>query len=322
MSLFTFAVSFYNAEKYIQKCIENLKKQTNPDFLCILVDDGSTDGSYEIALKESADDKRFSLIRHEKNSGLGAGRCTGIKNTKTEFITFIDADDEIIPETAGIIISDIKKQNADLYVYDYFQKSPDGNIEYITGKAESKDELFMSSDRRISHMWHKVYRTAILKEMDLTFYKTVSFAEDLYLCTKYFLAAKKTVFINKAYYYYIFNPASLVHSRSVKSIYENIAVLKNLLSDKELKTNPFIETYIKNDSFHAFGLLIFPDKRNPFQWKEPHFEEWRKINQENEIFIPEDVSFFVRFYLKNIKKKHDFTARILWNILKLKELVK
>ena len=93
--LLTICISFYNVEKFIKHCIQNIKEQTCPDFLCILVDDGSTDKSAEIAFKEIENDKRFSIIQHKTNKGIGAARTTGIENAKTDYITFIDSDDEI-----------------------------------------------------------------------------------------------------------------------------------------------------------------------------------------------------------------------------------
>lgn len=322
MPLLTFLGSFYNAEKYIASCIKNLKKQTYSDFLCILVDDGSSDKSIQIAKKEIGSDKRFSIIKHEKNLGLGAGRATGIENTKTDFLTFIDADDEIQPDAAEVIISNIIRQKADLYVYDYFQKSEQGKVELVSGQTDSVNQLFKDNDKRISHVWHKVYKTKIIKCIDLSFYKTISFAEDLYLCIKVFLASKSIILINKTYYSYIYNSESLVNSRSEKSIRENINVLKELLSDDDIKKNPVIEKYLKYDSYHAFGQLIFPNKKNHFQWEKPHFDEWRKINNEMKIYIPEDISFFIRFYLNIIKEKHDFAAKMLWNFFQLKEFIK
>ena len=70
MPVITILVSFYNVERFIKHCIQNIKEQTNPDFLCILVDDGSTDKSAEIAFKEIENDKRFSIIQHKTNKGL------------------------------------------------------------------------------------------------------------------------------------------------------------------------------------------------------------------------------------------------------------
>ena len=166
-------------------------------------------------------------------------------------------------------------------------------------------------------MWHKVYKKTLLEKIDFSFYKTVSFAEDLWLCTNCFLNAQNPVIIHNAYYYYKYNSSSLVHKRSEKSIRENIEVLKNLLQNPKLKEIKEIEAYIKDDSFHAFGHLIFPSKTNDFQ-KKPHFEEWRKIDSEIGIYIPEYLSGFVRKYVSFIRSKKDLFAKLMWLVLELK----
>lgn len=319
--LLTVLVSFYNAEKHIASCIKNLKNQSFPDFLVILIDDGSTDSGYLSAVKEIDEDKRFSIIRHETNKGLGAGRETGIRNTQTQFVTFLDIDDEFDNTAAEKIINNIQKQDADVYIYDYFEKNERQEIKRISGNAKSTDELFITNDKRISHVWHKVYRTSLIKSINTQFYRKITFAEDLWLCVKCFMKSKKTVFIPDAYYYYIYNEYSLVHFRTEKSIYENIEVIKNLLEGNEIISCPALKTYLLNESYHTFGLLIFPNKKNQFQWKKPHFKEWRKINSENTVFIPKSISKFTHLYLNLIIKKKDFLAYILWHILRLKEII-
>ena len=102
-----------------------------------------------------------------------------------------------------------------------------------------------------------------------------------------------------------------------KSIRENIEVLKNLLQNPKLKEIKEIESYIKDDSFHAFGHLIFPSKTNNFQLK-PHFDEWRKLDSEIGIFLPEYLPAFVRRYVSFIRSKKDFFAKLMWLVLEWK----
>ena len=309
--------SFYNVEKYMESFISQLKNQTCPDFICILVDDGSTDKSYENCVKAIVNDKRFLVIRHEKNKGLGAGRITGLEQVQTEYLTFMDPDDEIEKTTVETLLNDIHNTNSDFITYDYFTKSEKNEVELISDNTKTVKELFESKSKLISHVWHKVYKKTLLEKMDFSFYKTVSFAEDLWLCTNCFLNAQNPVIIHNAYYYYKYNSSSLVHKRSEKSIRENIEVLKNLLQIPKLKEIKEIEAYIKDDSFHAFGHLIFPSKTNDFQ-KKPHFEEWRKLDSEIGIFLPEYLSGFVRKYVSCIRSKKDFFAKLMWLVLELK----
>lgn len=313
----TICTSFYNVEKYMESFISQLKNQTCPDFVCILVDDGSTDKSYKNCVKAIGDDERFSVIRHEKNKGLGAGRITGLEQVQTEYLTFMDPDDEIEKTTVENLLKDIQNSDSDFITYDYFTKNERNEFEKISDNSKTVKELFETKSKLISHVWHKVYKKTLLEKLDFSFYKTVSFAEDLWLCTNCFLNAQNPEIIHNAYYYYKYNSTSLVHKRSEKSIRENIEVLKNLLQNPKLKEIKEIEAYTKDDSFHAFGHLIFPSKTNDFQ-KNPHFEEWRKIDSEIGIFLPEYLSGFVRKYVSFIRSKKDFFAKLMWLVLELK----
>ena len=89
-------IPVYNAEKYLDKCIESILEQDYKNYECIFVDDGSTDSSAEICKKICDADARFRYIE-QKNGGASKARNTGIKNVRGEWVTFIDADDMIVP---------------------------------------------------------------------------------------------------------------------------------------------------------------------------------------------------------------------------------
>ena len=310
-------MGIYNCAPTLSEAIDSILAQTYSNWELILCDDGSTDKSYENCVRAIGRDERFSVIRHEKNKGLGAGRITGLEQVQTEYLTFMDPDDEIEKTTVETLLNDIHNTNSDFITYDYFTKNEKNKVELISDNTKTVKELFEAKSKLISHVWHKVYKKTLLEKIDFSFYKTVSFAEDLWLCTNCFLNAQNPVIIHNAYYYYKYNSSSLVHKRSEKSIRENIEVLKNLLQNPKLKEIKEIDVYIKDDSFHAFGHLIFPSKTNDFQRK-PHFEEWRKLDSEIGIFLPEYLSEFVRKYVSFIRSKKDFFAKLMWLVLELK----
>ena len=109
--LITICTSFYNVEKYMESFISQLKNQTCPDFVCILVDDGSTDKSYKNCVKAIGDDERFSIIKHEKNKGIGEGRITCIENCKTEYITYLDYFIFLYLTIVGLHYDRLSRQN-------------------------------------------------------------------------------------------------------------------------------------------------------------------------------------------------------------------
>ncbi len=91
MSFFTVIIPLYNKEKYIENAIKSILNQTFTDFEIVIINDCSTDNSVNIASEFLSE--KVQIIHHKKNCGLAATRNTGIKNTNSNYITFLDADD-------------------------------------------------------------------------------------------------------------------------------------------------------------------------------------------------------------------------------------
>jgi CDP-glycerol glycerophosphotransferase len=91
-------VPVYNVEPYLETCLQSLARQTFEDLDVVLVDDGSTDRSADIAREFAARDRRFRLIS-QANGGLGKARNTGIEASDGEFLAFVDSDD-LVPHDA------------------------------------------------------------------------------------------------------------------------------------------------------------------------------------------------------------------------------
>lgn len=94
MAVISVIVPVYNAEKYLNRCIESILDQTFKDFELILVDDGSKDSSGDICEKYAGRDQRIKVI-HQENEGQAAARNRGVLNAAGEWIAFVDADDMI-----------------------------------------------------------------------------------------------------------------------------------------------------------------------------------------------------------------------------------
>lgn len=87
-------VPIFNKRPFIDRCIRSILAQTFSDFELILVDDGSTDGSMEVASRFT--DRRIKVIR-QANGGPGSARNTGISTSSGDICAFLDADDEWLP---------------------------------------------------------------------------------------------------------------------------------------------------------------------------------------------------------------------------------
>lgn len=90
-------VPIYNVAAHVGGCVHSILAQTLTDFEVLLIDDGATDGSGDIALAAANGDPRVRLIRQD-NAGLGAARNTGLGAATGAFIAFVDSDDAVMPD--------------------------------------------------------------------------------------------------------------------------------------------------------------------------------------------------------------------------------
>lgn len=108
-------VPIYNVEEYIPKCIESILKQTFKDFELILINDGSTDNSFEICRLYESIDKRIILI-DKPNGGVSSARNKGIDIARGDYIAFVDPDDDIEENMYEILLNEAICKKSDIIV--------------------------------------------------------------------------------------------------------------------------------------------------------------------------------------------------------------
>ena len=92
----TVQIPVYNGEKYLKECLESILNQSFTDFECLIIDDGSSDGS--AAVIESFRDPRVRFVRNERNMGISLTRNRGFDLARGEYIALMDCDDVCPPE--------------------------------------------------------------------------------------------------------------------------------------------------------------------------------------------------------------------------------
>lgn len=102
MTAITVIVPVYRAEKYLPACIESILNQTFSDFSLILVDDGSPDRCGEICEEYAKKDSRITVL-HQKNQGQSAARNHALSVTASPWVSFVDSDDLIHPQTLELL---------------------------------------------------------------------------------------------------------------------------------------------------------------------------------------------------------------------------
>ncbi len=111
--LISVVIPAYNAEQFLDETLESVLSQTYENWECIIVNDGSTDNTEEIAKKWCEKDARFRYF-YKENSGASDTRNLGIKETRGEYIAFLDADDLYMPNFLEICLENLVEKDVDL----------------------------------------------------------------------------------------------------------------------------------------------------------------------------------------------------------------
>ena len=167
----------YNVRRFIEHGVHQVLQQSHKDFELILVDDGSTDGSYEECQKMVSTDSRVRVL-HQQNKGAGGARNLGIENALGEFIYFYDIDDEIQSDLLEYCVGKMDELNVDFLCFGY------ENVETTYNSRVTVDfpETIITSNDDFKKMfvdqfvlktngfpWNKMYRKSFLDKHGLRY---------------------------------------------------------------------------------------------------------------------------------------------------------
>lgn len=228
-------VPVYNAEKYLERCINSLKNQSLESIEIILVDDSSTDSSLEICKKFAAEDSRINVI-HKVNEGAGYARNAALETASGEYIGFADSDDYVEKNMFETLYNKAVQYNSDLVMSGVL--FVDGNMfsekgECIRKTYFDKDTHFVTEEalqklrmgivgatpediddsKYGMSIWKNLFKTEIIKKNGISFKsEREMLSEDALFMIDYISFISKATGINEAFYNYCRNEASISKS--------------------------------------------------------------------------------------------------------------
>lgn len=200
-------IPVYNCEKFLKKCLESVQKQTFGDFEAIIVNNGSTDGSGNIALDFAENDSRFVIINH-KSGSAGEARNIGIQASNGTYLAFLDADDRLDEKFLETLYSQATKYNADIVNSGFYFYFLNTNKIKKCGQLPKNDcydrdtaMKYLLKDTKIRfYLWNKMWKKSLFTDNNIRIPNM--YYEDAAVCPQLFFYAKKVVSINYCGYYY------------------------------------------------------------------------------------------------------------------------
>ena len=240
--LISVLVPIYNVENFLARCIESILNQTYKNLEIVLLDDSSTDGSYEIAKKYASIDDRIKLLRKENEANLALTRNYLLNNYTGEYFVWVDSDDCIKPDYVEKLYTTLIDNNCDVACCNFHieinhhkkrsKKNP--KLKLYSGDDAVVEMVVRENIKRV--LWNKIYKKSLMCE--LNFDPDVKFGEDFVFVVKYLKKCRKVAYINEKLYYYSFRKGSEIHQNYGDKQHSFIIALREL---GESEDNPKIK---------------------------------------------------------------------------------
>lgn len=199
---FSILIPVYNTSDTLRRTLSTVLNQSFGDIEVIVVDDGSTDNSFEILQSYQSRDARIKLIRHEKNSGLLTARHSAMKHAAGEYILFLDSDDWLELDACTVLHDELLKNPVDVLEFGYIREnSKEKNP--IVKNYENRLEKILSNEYS-GTIWNKAYNCSVIKKsLEAIENFSATFAEDYYFSIIFSFFAKSFGYVDNYLHHYM-----------------------------------------------------------------------------------------------------------------------
>lgn len=333
-------IPVYNTEKYVERCIGSVLKQTYKNIEVIIINDGSKDNSLKIIENTVKNDVRVIVV-NEENKGVSYARNVGLSKVSGEYTMFLDGDDYIDKYAIEKLVK-LVENNTDVVMFPYIReyanrsyKSKIFNSECTFSGKESYKMIFGSlvgpggyqkkinplTKDRINMVWAKLYRTSLVESVKFLDINVIG-VEDGWFNINVFKNFRGVVkYTEDVYYHYEKeNTRSIVHIYRKNMIQERWNYYRNINKILKQKDEKEFERNMANRIvLDLFGItmniknsgLKFKDKVNVLT----NILDKYEYDKAFETYEKEKLSMFWRFIFGLFEKKHCVLITLIFQLV-------
>lgn len=281
-------IPVFNAEKYLARCVDSVILALNKiEGEVLLVDNGSKDESMKIAEKYAKKYPKLVSVLQCDTPGAAAVRNFGASKARGEYIWFIDADDEVAPESASLLVGEAEKTDADLVMMGTTRVYADGHTDYLSAVKTDDPDFRSRFVRYGAGPWQFLIRREWWNSNDFSFREGI-IHEDMEMISALILYADKFASVDKPLYIYYQNDESVLHKKTWDGHAFDIFPALSGLYERFEKAGAAKKYHDELEWFFIWNLLIdsakdfarFPEGKPGFkrsrEMLREYFPGWRK----------------------------------------------
>lgn len=267
----TVIVPVYNAELYLERCVNSLIQQTINEVEILLIDDGSTDRSSELCDWMAQQDERIKVF-HKENEGQGLARNLGLQMATGKYVCFLDSDDYYELDTCKELYNLMEHTQADLCCYGYQIETQEQRIvriphicdaEYTADAFDKKFVLHYFGDEptedelRGFSSCMTIFRRDIIEEHKIRFPSERKYlSEDTIFSLRFCEYANKAITTSKIYYHYCQNSESFSQTFHVERLEQTLAFCK-VLDEWAKRLGVMEDTQVRRAMYLWVNLMAY-----------------------------------------------------------------
>ncbi len=242
-SLISAIVPVYNGQDYLSKCIESIESQTYQKIEVIIINDGSTDGTTQVCAHLMHKYENIRVINTD-DKGVSAARNAGIDASGGEYLTFVDADDRLLPPMLQFLYESLVKTQSGIAGCGFVKWKEEEELEAVSENIPflAKEKIYSSDDflteeilKGNSRCWSKLYKRSVIG--NVRFRENITIGEDMLFLIDLLPQTDKIVEIPYKGYGYFQNPEGAMNRAFLPRYMDQITcweIARKKIADRNL----------------------------------------------------------------------------------------